>query len=489
MSIFDIDFHNLRDVRAHVEKEMEREAANPPAATTDDGKDRGAFPTERFPSPLPDGLWSIRPEHNPKNDAPAPTPAHAPATLSPPLMPLTFPPPPPLREDDPTWLAKMAADVQRQRAHLHTALAHARAEATAALVEATLVQTELQEEGRAMQRFLAKVSVVAGKRFVEKLVKEVEREMKGVGSDVEGREGEDEGAEDEDDSQGDGEDDAPEDDDDGDSDGSDDDDNDEGLYVPHGTKAPNPPNTSTNDNDSDSGSQAQHPNMYVITSCPANKKITITTYCMILTCDFFFSHSHHVPRAPLRLFGGNEPRGGAVPHPLLQQPLRNDERPDAGPSNSNGAGKSAHNAPGPAEQSAAGPSNHNAAGSSTLDAERPSNTNGAEPSNDHAAGPSNRHIPGPSNRRLPGVFRRNERVMRCEDDFNRDSSSSSSSDGENTQPMRNAPPPQELNGWPQGPSSNFYGQPIFQPHYFARDLAQPYGAAMREQAAVMSPYR
>lgn len=100
--------------------------------------------------------------------------SNAGATLDPPLMSFTYPP----QTDDPTWFAQMVADVHRQRAHLIEQLELAHSEAVDALVEVTLARMELTAEMDKMQKFLNHVASVAGKNFVRKLIRSVERAMK-----------------------------------------------------------------------------------------------------------------------------------------------------------------------------------------------------------------------------------------------------------------------------------------------------------------------
>ncbi|KAH7905928.1 hypothetical protein BJ138DRAFT_1105578 [Hygrophoropsis aurantiaca] len=209
------DLENLVDVQGRVEREMAREARRreregPNESETDEAEaqiDRGVFPTERFPSPPTDGLWAVRTGNhaNPLASAPAPG-----TEFAPPLMPLTYPPPRPLDASDPNWLATMAADVQRHRAYLHSALARAREEASAAIVEATLVQAELSKEERQMEGFLQRVSNVAGRKFVKRLKQQVandiqkatKKDEKGKGVErFKGDESEDESESDDDDDQ------------------------------------------------------------------------------------------------------------------------------------------------------------------------------------------------------------------------------------------------------------------------------------------------
>ncbi|KAI6152930.1 hypothetical protein EDD17DRAFT_1513071 [Pisolithus thermaeus] len=142
-------------------------------------KDLGAnqWPLEYFPPPPDDGHWVPKTGGKPVNKIPAkPTglPPPPSPTLQPPVMQLTYPPPPPFTEDDPTWFPEMVSDVQRQRNHLQSQLALAHAEASSALVEATLVQAELQREIGLMQTFLNHVAYIAGNGFVRRLLSDVD---------------------------------------------------------------------------------------------------------------------------------------------------------------------------------------------------------------------------------------------------------------------------------------------------------------------------
>ncbi|KAI6127114.1 hypothetical protein F5141DRAFT_1085610 [Pisolithus sp. B1] len=142
-------------------------------------KDLGAsqWPLEYFPPPPDDGHWVPKTGGKPVNKIPAkPTglPPPPSPTLQPPVMQLTYPPPPPFTEDDPTWFPEMVNNVQRQRNHLQSQLALAHAEASSALVEATLVQAELQREIGLMQTFLNHVAYIAGNGFVRRLLSDVD---------------------------------------------------------------------------------------------------------------------------------------------------------------------------------------------------------------------------------------------------------------------------------------------------------------------------
>lgn len=125
---------------------------------------RAEYPFERFPSP---------PDDKPRN---ARVP-NATASLDPPLMAFTYPPPPPLA-NDPTWYAQMVDDVHRNRAHVNAELELARAEAAEALTDVTLAEIELEAERDNMQDFLNRLGSVAGKNFVRKMIRKVEHSLK-----------------------------------------------------------------------------------------------------------------------------------------------------------------------------------------------------------------------------------------------------------------------------------------------------------------------
>ncbi|KAG6333205.1 hypothetical protein ID866_5887 [Astraeus odoratus] len=135
------------------------------------------WPLEYFPPPPDDGHWLPRNGGRPVNKIPPKLTGLPPPPspiLQPPIMALTYPPPLPLTEDDPTWLPMMVSDVHRQRNHLERQLALARAEASSALVEATLAHDELQKEMTLMQTFLNCVAHIAGNGFVRRLLSDVD---------------------------------------------------------------------------------------------------------------------------------------------------------------------------------------------------------------------------------------------------------------------------------------------------------------------------
>ncbi|KIK19464.1 hypothetical protein PISMIDRAFT_683116 [Pisolithus microcarpus 441] len=155
--------------------EQQQKQHEPPAREKDLGASQ--WPLEYFPPPPDDGHWVPKTGGKPVNKIPAkPTGVPPPPspTLQPPVMQLTYPPPPPFTADDPKWLPEMVGDVQRQRNHLQSQLALAHAEASSALVEATLVQGELQCEIGLMQTFLNHVAYIAGNGFVRRLLSDVD---------------------------------------------------------------------------------------------------------------------------------------------------------------------------------------------------------------------------------------------------------------------------------------------------------------------------
>lgn len=92
-------------------------------------------------------------------------------------MPFTYPPPPPLTEEDPTWLNQMLADVMRQRSHLEMCLSEAQADVANAYVEAGLADAELEGERSMMQAFLDVVASVAGSGFVRRMLEDVDQSV------------------------------------------------------------------------------------------------------------------------------------------------------------------------------------------------------------------------------------------------------------------------------------------------------------------------
>lgn len=136
------------------------------------------WPFEPFPPPPPDGYWIPKFAPPPPSKFPLPLPdVPSNLTLDPPIMALTYPPPPPLTEEDPTWLNQMLADVMRQRAHLEMCLSEAQADVANAYVEAGLADAELEEERSKMQAFLNMVASVAGNGFVRRMLEDVEHSV------------------------------------------------------------------------------------------------------------------------------------------------------------------------------------------------------------------------------------------------------------------------------------------------------------------------
>ncbi|KAG2048617.1 hypothetical protein BDR06DRAFT_999549 [Suillus hirtellus] len=147
------------------EKEVDHSAHDDMSDSEESGGDTWAeYPFERFPSP---------PGDKPRN---ARVP-NSTASLDPPLMEFNYPPPPPLANNS-TWFAQMVADVHRSRAHVNTELGYARTEAAEALADATLAEAELKAERDRMQNFLNRLGSVAGKNFVRKMIRKVERSLK-----------------------------------------------------------------------------------------------------------------------------------------------------------------------------------------------------------------------------------------------------------------------------------------------------------------------
>ncbi|KAG2346146.1 hypothetical protein BDR05DRAFT_997678 [Suillus weaverae] len=147
------------------EKEVDPSAYEDMSDSEESGDDTWAeYPFEPFPSPPGDKSRTTR----------APNVV---APLDPPLITFTYPPPPHLASD-PTWYAQMVADVHRNRAHVNAELELARTEAAEALADATLAELELKAERDQMQDFLNRIGSVAGKNFVLKMIRKVERSLK-----------------------------------------------------------------------------------------------------------------------------------------------------------------------------------------------------------------------------------------------------------------------------------------------------------------------
>ncbi|KAF8552835.1 hypothetical protein OG21DRAFT_1498132 [Imleria badia] len=132
------------------------------------------WPLEHFPQPPLDGYWIPKFAPPPPSKFSPPLPS-VPSNLSldPPIIALTYPPPPPLTAEDPTWLDQMLADVTRQRSHLERCLSEAQADVTNAYAEAGLADAELEEERAKMQGFLNMVAKVAGTGFVRRMLEDV----------------------------------------------------------------------------------------------------------------------------------------------------------------------------------------------------------------------------------------------------------------------------------------------------------------------------
>ncbi|KAG2072530.1 hypothetical protein BDR04DRAFT_1141700, partial [Suillus decipiens] len=134
------------------------------------GDTQAEYPFERFPLPPGDESHNGRAQN-------------ATASLDPPLMRFTYPPPLPLA-DDPTWHAQMVANVHRNRAHVNAELELAQTEAAKALADVTLAEIELKVEREKMQYFLNLMGSVAGKNFVRKMIRKVERSMKNANENL-----------------------------------------------------------------------------------------------------------------------------------------------------------------------------------------------------------------------------------------------------------------------------------------------------------------
>ncbi|KAG2155352.1 uncharacterized protein EDB93DRAFT_102462 [Suillus bovinus] len=146
------------------EKDIDPSAHQDVSDSEKSGGDTWAgYPFERFPSPPGDKSCDAR--------VPDTT-----ASLDPPLMAFTYPPPPPLA-NDPTWFAQMVSDVHRNRAYVNKELELARTEAAEALADATLADAELKAERDKMQNFLNRLGSVAGKNFVRKVIRKVEQSL------------------------------------------------------------------------------------------------------------------------------------------------------------------------------------------------------------------------------------------------------------------------------------------------------------------------
>ncbi|KIJ13638.1 hypothetical protein PAXINDRAFT_156452 [Paxillus involutus ATCC 200175] len=138
--------------------------------------DPAQWPFEPFPLPPPDGYWlpKFGPPPPPKFPSSLRNLPSATLPLFPPLMALTYPPPSPLSETDPTWLSQMVGDVQRQRSHLELDVAALEADVAHAHAESGLADGELAEEMDKMQAFLNMVASVAGNGFVRRMLEDVD---------------------------------------------------------------------------------------------------------------------------------------------------------------------------------------------------------------------------------------------------------------------------------------------------------------------------
>lgn len=133
------------------------------------------WPFEHFPPPPPDGNWIPISGPPPPPKFPLPLPdVPSVLTLNPPIMALTFPPPSPLVQDDPTWLNQMVADLTRQRAHLDMCFTEGHTDVSNAYVEAGLADAELEDERALVRFFLNAVAGVTGDGFVRRMLVDVQ---------------------------------------------------------------------------------------------------------------------------------------------------------------------------------------------------------------------------------------------------------------------------------------------------------------------------
>ncbi|KAG2354228.1 hypothetical protein BDR07DRAFT_1494845 [Suillus spraguei] len=147
------------------EKEVDSSGHEDMSDPEESGNDtRAEYPFEQFPLPPGDKSRNAR--------VPSTT-----ASLDSPRILLRYPPLSPLA-DDPTWHTQMVATVHRNRTRVNTQLELARTEAAKALADVTLAEVELKAERDKMQYFLNRVGSVAGKNFVRKMIREVERSLK-----------------------------------------------------------------------------------------------------------------------------------------------------------------------------------------------------------------------------------------------------------------------------------------------------------------------
>ncbi|KIJ67211.1 hypothetical protein HYDPIDRAFT_165906 [Hydnomerulius pinastri MD-312] len=139
------------------------------------------WPLEHFPPAPADGHWL--PKFGPippskflprlTDEPPSQT-----LPLDPPLMALTYPPPPPLSEDDPTWLGQMTGDVSRQHSWVEVMFAKLQAEVADATIDSDCADIEIASEMELMQGFLTTVASVAGNGFVRRLLEDIDFSVK-----------------------------------------------------------------------------------------------------------------------------------------------------------------------------------------------------------------------------------------------------------------------------------------------------------------------
>ncbi|KIK81477.1 hypothetical protein PAXRUDRAFT_156045 [Paxillus rubicundulus Ve08.2h10] len=161
----------------HLDASTANPDPNPPEGPIDPSTiDPAQWPFEPFPLPPPDGYWLPKFGPPPPSKFPSSlrTPPSATLPLFPPLMALTYPPPPPLSETDPMWLSKMVSDVERQRSHLELGVTALEADVANAHAESGLADGELEEEMDKMQAFLNMVASVAGNGFVRRMLEDVD---------------------------------------------------------------------------------------------------------------------------------------------------------------------------------------------------------------------------------------------------------------------------------------------------------------------------
>ncbi|KAF8835603.1 hypothetical protein BDN67DRAFT_414631 [Paxillus ammoniavirescens] len=157
--------------------------------------DPAQWPFEPFPLPPPDGYWLPKFGPPPPPKFPSSLRNLPSATLPPfpPLMALTYPPPAPLSETDPTWLSQMVGDVQRQRSHLELGVAALETDVAHAHAECGLAEGELEDEMDKMQAFLNMVASVAGNGFVRRMLDDVDAAVSRLAGEDVYDDGDDEG--------------------------------------------------------------------------------------------------------------------------------------------------------------------------------------------------------------------------------------------------------------------------------------------------------